>query len=234
LEDHDLHIYSAGAVAPPLKKAINLFESKFKARCNLTVGKPHDLLVEIASLKSGDVIACGAEYILDDAEDQGLVVKGSRKSLGLRRSVIVVPVGNPAKIASLDDLCRDGARIGIATEGCLKGVWEDISGKAGVTDKIRRNITHHADACGTLMSLIHEKKVDAVFGWNAFRFIWPNTCELVELPADLQVFRSTAAATVSFTKDPQLSQKFIDFLSQDKVMSIYSDYGWIRVGSAPS
>jgi molybdate transport system substrate-binding protein len=234
LEECNLRIYSAGAVAPPLKKAIHIFESRSKACCHLSVGKSQELLAEIASTKTGDVIACGAEYILDDAEDQGLVAQGTRRSQGLRRSVIVVPVGNPAKIASLDDLCRDSVRIGIATEGCLKGVWDDVSSKAGLTDQIRRNITHHADGCGSLMSLIHQNKVDAVFGWNAFRFIWPNTCEVVELAVDLQVFRSTPVAIVSFTKDSQLSQKFIDFLTQDEVMSIYSDYGWIRASSAHS
>ena len=228
LEEHDLHIYSAGAVAPPLKKAIDMFESRLKVRCNLSVGKAHELLAEIASSKMGDVFACGAEYILDDAEDQELVVKGSRKSLGLRRSVIITSLGNPAKITSLNDLCRDGVRIGIATEGCLKGVWDDISSKAGLTDKIRRNITHHADGCGSVMSLIHQKIVDAIFGWNTFHFIWPNTCETIELPSDLQVFRSTPVAVVSFAKDTQLSQKFIDFLTQDEVKRIYSDYGWIH------
>jgi molybdate transport system substrate-binding protein len=232
LVEYDLHIYSAGAVAPPLKKAIAIFESRFKAHCNLTVGKSHELLVEVASKKAGDVIACGAEYILDDAEDRGLVVKGSRKSLGLRRSVIVVPVGNPAKIASLSDLCKDGVRIGIATEGCLKGVWDDVSAKAGLTNRIRRNITHHADGCGSVMSLIHEKKVDAIFGWNAFRYIWPNTCETVELTDALQVFRSTSVGVISFSKNTQLSQRFIDFLTEDEMNAIYSNYGWIHEQTA--
>jgi len=228
LEEYDLRIYSAGAVAPPLKKVIDMFENRLKVQCSLSVGKAHELLAEIASSKLGDVFACGAEYILDDAEDQELVLKGSRKSLGLRRSVIITSLGNPAKITSLNDLCRDGVRIGIATEGCLKGVWDDISSKAGLTDKIRRNITHHADGCGSVMSLIHQKKVDAIFGWNTFHFIWPNTCETIELPSTLQVFRSTPVAVISFTRDTQLSQKFIDFLTQDEVKRIYSDYGWIH------
>jgi len=225
---YQLHVYSAGAVAPPLQKAINIFEKKFGVRCNLTVGKPSNLLAAIFVSREGDVISTGAEYILDEAEDRGLVVKDSRKSMGLRRSVIIVPMGNSAKITSLDDLCRDNVRIGIAVDGCLKGVWDDVASKAGLTDQIRRNITHHADACGSLMGLIHQEKVDAIFGWNAFQNVWPDTCEVIELPKDLQVFRSTVAAMISYTKDTQLSQKFIDFLTTDEVRKIYSDYGWIH------
>ena len=227
LGEKDLQVYSAGAVAPPLKKSVDIFESRFKVRCSVKVGKAHELLAEIAASKVGDVISCGAEYILDDAEDDGLVVKSSRRSLGLRRSVIIVPKANPAKIASLNDLCRDNVRIGIATEGCLKGVWDDIVSKAGLTDQIRKNITDHADGCGTVMTLIHQKKVDAIFGWNVFQFIWPQTCETIELPYDLQVFRSTSVGTISYTKNKQLSREFIDFLTSNEVRKIYCDYGWV-------
>jgi len=194
----------------------------------LIVGKPSNLLAAIAVSKAGDIISCGAEYILDEAEDRGLIVKGSRRSMGFRRSVIIVPLGNPAKIASLSDLCRENVRIGIAVDGCLKGVWDDVASKAGLTDQIRRNITHHADACGSLMALIHQGEVDAIFGWNAFQSVWPDTCEVIELPSDLQVFRSTVIAMVSYVKDAELSQKFIDFLTSDETRKIYLDYGWIH------
>lgn len=227
-KEYSLNVFSAGAVATPLQEAIALFEDKFGVRCQLTPGKPSNLLAAIEVTKNGDVISTGAEYILDEAEDLGLVVKGSRRTLGFRRSVIIVPLGNPAKITSLEDLCREGVRIGIATDGCLKGVWDDVASKAGLTDLIRRNITNHADACGSLMGLIHQGKVDAVFGWNAFKFIWPDTCEAIELPPALQVYRSTVVAMISYTKNPELTKKFIDFLVTDEVKKIYADYDWIH------
>lgn len=230
VEAHQLHVYSAGAVAPPLQEATKLFEKRSKIVCKLTVGKASDLFAKIASSKKGDVISVGAEYILDDAEDQGLVVKGSRRSLGLRKSAIIVPLGNPAGIESISDLCKANVRIGIATDGCLKGIWDDIASKAQLTDEIRRNITHHADGCGSLMGLIHQQKVDAIFGWNAFKSVWPHTCEAIELPPNLQVFRSTVVAMIPYTKDPELSRKFIDFLTTTEVKNIFSGYDWIQVG----
>jgi accessory colonization factor AcfC len=78
------------------------------------------------------------------------------------------------------------------------------------------------------MGLIHTEKVDAIFGWNAFQNVWPETSEAIELPPNLQVFRSTVVAIVSYTKDAELSKKFIDFLTSDEVRKIYSDYGWIH------
>jgi len=227
-EVYQLRVYSAGAVAPPLLDAAEFFENEFKIKCDVRVGKPVELLDEIERSKTGDVFSSGAEYILDDAEDQGLIIKGSRKSIGYRRSVIIVPLGNPAKITSLRDLCNKGVKIGIAVDGCLKGVWDDVASKSGLTDQIRRNITHHADACGSLMGLIHSGKVDAVFGWNAFQGVWPDTCEVIELPETLQVFRSTGAGIVSYTKDKELSKKFIDYLTSEPIRKVYEGYGWIH------
>ncbi len=223
-----LRVFSAGAVAPPLEEAIDIFKTRFRVKCQFTPGKPENLLAAIAVSKKGDVISTGAEYIIDEAEDRGLVIKGSRKSLGLRRSVIVVPPDNPAKIGSLGDLGRENVRIGVAVGGCLKGIWDDIASKAGLSDQIRRNITEYADACGSLMALIHQEKVDAIFGWNTFQSIWPDTCKVIELPSELQVFRNTVAATLSCTPDVELSQKFVDFLTSDEVRSIYARYGWIH------
>jgi len=227
-EKQQLKVYSAGAVASPLRDAIAIFEKDSKVKCDLRIGKPEDLLTEIAKFKKGDVFSSGAEYILDDAEDRGLIIKGSRKSLGYRRSVIIVSIRNPAKITSLKDLCSKNVRVGIAVEGCLKGLWDDVASKAGLTDQIRRNITHHADACGSLMSLIHSDKVDAIFGWNAFQGVWPDTCEIIELPKNFQVFRSTVAGVISYSGNVKLSEKFIDFLSSFAIRKIYADYGWIH------
>ena len=110
MKEYQLYVFSAGAVATPLQKAIDVFEEKFGVHCEFTPGSPEILLATIVAEKEGDVISTGAEYILDEAEDQELVVKGSRKTLGFRRSVIVVPLENPTKITSLEDLCLEGVR----------------------------------------------------------------------------------------------------------------------------
>ncbi len=223
-----LHVFSAGAVAPPLQDAIAAFEKKTGVVIRLTAGKPENLLKSIALRKRGDVISCGAEYVHDEAEDRGLLVKGTRRSLGYRRSVIITQEGNPRGIRRLEDLCEPGTRVGTATGGCLKGVWDDVCSKAGLTERIRPNIVEHADACGSLMALIHQDKADAVFGWNAFKNVWPDTCEVVEMPRELQVFRSTAAQVVTYTRDSELSKRFIEYLISPEGRRIYSENGWLH------
>ena len=224
----ELRVYSAGAVAPPLQEAAGVFEERAGITCRVIPGKPESLLRAIRLNKKGDLISCGAEYVHDEAEDLGVLVKGTRRSLGCRRSVIVVEAGNPRGIRTLEDLCEEGVRVGVAVGGCLKGVWDDVCSKAGLIEEVRGNIVEHADACGTLMGLIHSGRVDAVFGWNAFKNVWPDTCDAVELPRDLQVFRSTAAQVITYTQNQALSEKLIGFLVSPEGRAIYQRHGWLH------
>ena len=134
--DYSLHVYSAGAVAPPLQEALSVFEKKENLTCRFTAGKPEALLKAIRLRKGGDIISAGSEYVHDEAEDIGVLLKGTRRSLGYRRSVIITQCGNPKGLKRLEDLCEPGVRVGTATGGCLKGV--------GTTSAEGR--THRADS----------------------------------------------------------------------------------------
>jgi len=221
-----LHVYSSGAVAPPVKKCAIEFTAKLGTNFEFTVGKAENLISEISELKSGDILTCGAEFILDEAQEKGLILRPTRRSVGYRRSAILVPMGNPKKIKSISDLAKEGVRVGISVSGCLLGVWDDISSKAGLTDSIRRNITDFADGCGAVMALINQRKVDAVFGWDAFQKLWRETMEVVKLPRDLQVFRSTGIAVIGFSKNKETAKEFIDFVISENGKKTYHEYGW--------
>ena len=226
LIDDKLVVYSSGATAPPLRKLSEAFTDRFGTEFEFTVGRVEKLFSKLQETEKGDVLQCGAEYIFDEAEHKGLIVKGSRRSVGYRRSVIIVPLGNPKDISSLRDLTQEGTRIGIAVSGCLVGVWDDICSKAGLTNQILRNIKQLADGCGAVMSLIHEDKADAIFGWNAFENIWPKTSEAIEIPYAFQVFRSTGVAALNYSKNRERAGSFIDFLVSDEGRDIYEEYGW--------
>ena len=221
-----LHVYSSGAVAPPIKKCAEEFKAELEGEFRFTVGKAENLISEIAESREGDILTCGAEFILDDAQGRGLIFRETRRSVGFRKSAILVPMGNPKKIKSISDLTKEGVKVGISISGCLLGVWDDVSSKAGLTDQIRRNITDFADGCGAVMALINQKKVDAVFGWDAFKRLWMKTMEVVELPKELQVYRSTGVAVVKFSRNKELANKFIKFLVSESGKKIYREYGW--------
>jgi molybdate transport system substrate-binding protein len=229
LKQNNLHVFSAGAVAPPIKKCAEEFKAKSGTKFKFTVGKAENLIEEITETKEGDLLTCGSEYVLDHAQLKDLVLKETRRSLGSRTSAILVQTENPKKIKSISDLAKEGIRVGVSVGGCLTGVWDDLATKAGVAEQIRKNTVAYADGCGELMSLINEKKVDAVLGWDAFKNLNERTMDVIELPKDLQVHRSTAIGVITFSKNKELATKFIDFLVSEKGKKIYEEYGWHHV-----
>jgi len=228
-KQNHLHVFSAGAVAPPVKKCAEEFKAKYGTEFEFTIGKAENLMEEIAGTKEGDSLTCGSEYILDHAQLKGLVLKETRRSLGSRISAILVQAGNPKKIKSISDLAKEGIRVGVSVSGCLTGVWDDLATKAGLTEQIRKNTVAYADGCGELMSLINTKKVDAILGWDAFKNMNMKTMDIIELPKDLQVHRSTAIGVIAFSENKELAKKFIGFLVSEKGRKIYEEHGWHHV-----
>jgi len=225
-KQNNLHVFSAGAVAPPIKKCAEEFKAKFGTKFEFTVGKAENLIEEIAETKEGDLLTCGSEFILDHAQLKRLVLKETRKSLGSRTSAILVQSGNPRKIKSMSDLAKEGMRVGVSVSGCLTGVWDELATKAGFAEQIRKNTVAYADGCGELMSFINKKKVDAILGWDAFKNLNMQTMDIIELPKGLQVHRSTAIGVITFSKNKGLANEFIDFLVSEKGKKIYKEYGW--------
>jgi molybdate transport system substrate-binding protein len=221
-----LHVFSAGAVAPPVKKCAEAFKAKFGTEFNFTVNKAEVLMEEIEKTKEGDLLTCGSEYILDHAQLKGLILKETRKSLGSRTSAILVQRGNPKKIRSMSDVAKEGIQVAVSVSGCLTGVWDDLATKAGFAEQIRTNTVAYADGCGELMSFINKKKVDAILGWDAFKNLNMETMDRIELPERLQVHRSTAIGVITFSKNKELAKEFIDFLVSEKGKRIYEEYGW--------
>jgi len=225
-KQNNLHVFSAGAVAPPIKKCAEEFKKRFGTEFNFTVNKAEILIEEIERTREVDLLTCGSEYILDHAQLKGLILKETRRSLGSRTSAILVQKGNPKKIKSMSDLAKEKMKVGVSVSGCLTGVWDDLATKAKFTEQIRNNTVAYADGCGELMSFINKKRVDAILGWDAFKNLNMETMDKIDLPEDLQVHRSTATGVVTFSRNKELAKKFIDFLVSEEGKRIYEEYGW--------
>ena len=237
-------VFSARACAAPLEEAAKLYESETGAHIEISVCNRHcaspvaeeatgnaahhaDFLVEIAEEGIHDLAISGAEYLLDDGEVRGIVVKGARRTIAYRESALIVPAGNPARIANLEDLRKPGIRVAISVIDCLKGLWEDGCGRAGLIGLIRPNIAFRANGCVAIVEAVAQGKVDAAFGWSSFAHLAPGRIEVVRLPAEYCIRRGTGIGLLTFSKNPDEAVKFMDFLTTAPAKACYKKYGWI-------
>jgi molybdate transport system substrate-binding protein len=238
-----IRIFTARACAAPLEKAASLFEEQTGIKVVIDQCSRHcasgvaeeatednehaDFLVEIAEAGVHDLAIGGAEYLLDDGEVKGIVVKGERRIIACRESAIVVPSGNPAGIATLQDMTKPGVRVAISMIDCLKGLWEDICGRLGLLDAMRRNISYRANGCVAIVEAVAQREVDAAFGWTAFEHLAPGRIEAVRLPEDARICRGTGIGLLKFSKKPETARKFMDFLTTPEARAFYQELGWV-------
>ena len=238
-----INIFSARACAAPLEEASAIYTERTGTDVEISVcarhcasqeaeeaesaGAAHDFLLEIAEYGYHDLSVSGAEYLLDDGEVRGIVLAGQRRLIAYREAAIVVPKGNPAGITGLADLARPGVRVAISMIDCLKGLWEDVSGRVGLTGEIRPNITFHATGCVAIVEAVGQGLVDAAFGWTAFEHLGDGRLEIVRLPAEQRIYRGTGIGMLEFTKQPEKATDFMDFLVTPDARACYAKYDWV-------
>ncbi len=238
-----VRVFSARACAAPLEKAAKLFEEQTGIRVEISVCSRHcakpvaeeatgetggdDFLLEIADAGIHDLAIGGAEYLLDDGEVRGIVQKHQRRTIAYRASAIIVPAGNPRNVHCVEDMAKPGVRVGVSVIDCLKGLWEDITGRLGLLDKIRKNICYYANGCIAIVEAVATSEVDATFGWTAFKHLEPKRIEIIEMPKEQQVLRGTSVGLLSFASQPEAAKKFMDFLVSPEAREFYKQHGWV-------
>jgi len=239
----EVRVFSARACAAPLERAAAIFETRTATRvaisvCSRHCAQPvaeeavgqaggHDFLDEIAEAGVHDLAIGGAEYLLDDGEVRGIVVRGERRTIACRCSALIVPAGNPAGIRRVEDLARPGLRVGISVLDCLKGLWEDVAARLGLLEGIRRNIAFRANGCIAIVEAVAGRKVDAAFGWSAFEHLAPGRIELVPLRPAERLLRGTGVGLLSFARNPEAAKQFMNFLTSPEARACYEDLGWV-------
>ncbi len=242
-ENRVVRIFSARACAAPLEKAAKLFEQQTGIRVEISVCSRHcakpvaeeatgetggdDFLLEIADAGIHDLAVGGAEYLLDDGEVRGIVQKRQRRTIACRRSAIIVPAGNPKNIRNVKDMTKAGVRVAVSVIDCLKGLWEDVTGRLGLLDEIRQNICYYANGCIAIVEAVATGQVDAAFGWTAFEHLAPERIEIIQMPEEQQVLRGTCVGLLSFSREPERAKRFMDFLASPESQKFYAEYGWV-------
>ena len=221
-----LTAYSALVPALPLADAAARFGAEHGVRIEVKPGRPEKWLPALKAGAPADLMSCGAEFLLDLAEADGLVEPGTRVGVGHRKAALIVPKGNPAGISGLTDFARPGLRMGISVEGCSLGLWDEVASRAGLREQVRSKITRRAGGCGALLGLVSRAEVDAAIGWSNFDQVPNFEVEVVPLPSELMVFRSTGVGVVKGSANRAVAERFVSWLVSASGRDIYRRWGW--------
>jgi molybdate transport system substrate-binding protein len=229
-----LTVFAASSLTDAFGELERAFEEQNSGTdVRMNFASSSDLLFQIQQAAPADVFASADEAKMDTAVEENLVKQPevfARNSL-----VVIVPAANPAGIEEFRDLAGANAKVVLAEEGVpiaeyAKQVLTNADGVYGegfsqsVLDKVvsrdanvraaaHRVALGEADATFVYRSDVTEDIRDQV--------------QIVDIPEDLNVVATYPMATVERSEDPDLAQKWIDFVLSDDGQSVLEKYGFM-------
>jgi len=224
-----LTVFVGSASKPPAQEAKLAFEKLHPdITVDMTFGGSGMLLNQMKLEEMGDIYMPGSDDFMDKAEKQKAVVPSTRKIAAYLVPTICVQHGNPKKIKSLQDLARPGITVGLAKAGavCLGDVSDEILRAAGLEAQVKKNCINYAPSCELTQQMIQLGEVDAIIGWDSFKFWAPDKIDIVQLPPKLVRVRNIPAAVAVYSKHRKEAEAFIAFLTSTKGKAIFAKHGY--------
>jgi len=228
-----LLIFAGAASKPATEEVIKRLGEKTGIPVDVVFGGSGFVLSQMKLAKKGDLYFPGSSDFMEKAKKEGLVSPDSEKIIVYLIPAINVQKGNPKRIHSLKDLTKDGIRIAIANpELVCVGTYavEIIEKNLNPSEKkaFKRNLVNYTESCEKTANVISLKAVDAVLGWRVFQYWDPERIETIYLkPGEIPRIGYIPIAISRFTRDKNLSQRFIDFLLSPHGKAIFRNQHYL-------
>lgn len=225
-----LLVYAGAATVPPTGEAARAFEQKTGVRVDVVFGGSGYVLSQMKLARRGDLFFPGSSDYMEIAKRNGDVLPETEKIIVYAVPAINVWKGNPKTIRTLKDLTRPGLRVAIANpEGvCLGAYAVEIFEKAFTPEereRLKANIANYTGSCEQTATAISLKLADAVIGWRVFHYWDPERIETIPLPkGQIPRIGYIPIAISKFSRQRELAQRFIDFLTGPEGAAIYARY----------
>jgi molybdate transport system substrate-binding protein len=227
-----LELFVGSATKPATEEAVQLFEEKYGVSVDLHFGGSGAVLSQMKLTERGDLYFPGSSDFMEEAKRQGLVLPETEQRVVYLVPAINVQKGNPKNIRSLEDLARPGLKVAIADpETVCVGLYAvEVLEKTGLAEAVRPNIVTHTESCAKTARVIALRNVDAVIGWRVFQYWAPEEIETVYLePEQVPRIGYVPIAVSTFSKQSELAQRFIDFITSDEARDVYRRWNYLTM-----
>lgn len=177
------------------------------------------LVQQLADGSPGDVLITADRTNMDKAVEQGLV--GDPRAVAVNTLVMVVPAGNPADIASVDDLagttfvlCDPQVPCGTASEAIIADTGieaEPVSLEHQVADVLGKVVSGEADAGWVYRTDALSAGADV---------------EVIEIPGAADQPNEVVAAVTTTAAGQQAAADFVDALASAEMAEVWAGHGW--------
>lgn len=224
----ELHVYAAAS----LTESMNQIAENYKAVApNVTITYTFDssgtLKTQIEEGGDCDLFLSAAQKQMNGLAEGGYIDEGSRVDLLENKVTLAVPQGNPAGVASFEDVNTDKVKmIALGNSDVPVGQYsQELFTAMGVWDAIQDKITFGSNV-KEVTTWVGESTVDCgvVYATDAFSAGLEVVAEADPALLTNQVIYPAAVLAASAHKDE--AQAFLDYLKTDESVAVFEGVGF--------
>ncbi|MEL4861516.1 molybdate ABC transporter substrate-binding protein [Pseudoflavonifractor phocaeensis] len=224
----ELHVYAAAS----LTESLNQIAENYKAVApNVTITYTFDssgtLKTQIEEGGDCDLFLSAAQKQMNGLAEGGYIDEGSRVDLLENKVTLAVPQGNPAGVASFEDVNTDKVKmIALGNADVPVGQYsQELFTAMGVWDAIQDKITFGSNV-KEVTTWVGESAVDCgvVYATDAFSAGLEVVAEADPALLTNQVIYPAAVLAASAHKDE--AQAFLDYLKTDESVAVFEAVGF--------
>jgi molybdate transport system substrate-binding protein len=225
----EIKVFSAGAVEPGLKRAIEAF----KRTSGDTVTVEFNTAPQLASrLAAGDVadVLIAPPAALDQQTKDGKVAADGRVVVGKVGAGVVMRAGLPAPDVTTTAAFKQAvlAADSVVYNTASTGLYlEKLFERLGIAGDIKAKTTRYPNGERVMEHLIHGQGNEIGFGAiTEIKLFEPKGLKLVgPLPAEVQNYTTYGAALMTGAPSPQAAKAFLTFLGSSDAKQAFAAAG---------
>lgn len=212
-EEGDLLVFAAASLTEAFGEAGEVFERQNpRTSIRFSFGPSDALATQIVEGAPADVFASASPAWMEEVAERGPGVE-DRTDFARNRLVVLVPEGNPAGIAGIEDLGGPGVRLVLAAPDVPVGEYgREALAKAGIGEDAEANVVSNEEDVKGVVQKVALGEADAGIAYVTDVTSEVADVEAVEIPDDVNVVATYPIAVVRGTDAPDLSASFVDFV----------------------
>jgi molybdate transport system substrate-binding protein len=180
-------VFAAASLTDAFTQIADDFEGEQGVQVRLSFGPSDGLATQIQEAAPADVFASASPKWMDAvAEAPGVT---DRADFARNVLVVIVPAGNPAGLASIDDLGEPGVKLVLAADGVPVGDYaREMLANAAIADAALGNVVSNEDDVKGVVQKVALGEADAgiVYRTDVTAAV-ADDLEVIEIPDDVNV-----------------------------------------------
>lgn len=228
-ENVELLVSAAASLTDVLEEISDLYKThEPNTKLVFTFGGSGALQSQIEEGAPVDVFISAAQKQMDDLEEEGHILKDTKKTLLLNKVVLITPSDEDKTLSSFEDLTNKNIKkiaIGDPSNVPVGQYSEEIFSNLNIANDINSKLVLANDV-RTVLTWVENGEVDCGIVYATDAFTSDKVKIITEAPKDSHKEVSYPATVIKDSKHVDSAKSFIDFLSTDEVIKTFEKYGF--------